>query len=74
MLGDSMRFPSSVGATVLKILAGIGIAVVTVSMILFFNDILEDASPSVFLQAMVAGAIIVMMAFLSKKVFSEWTE
>ncbi|WP_100183225.1 hypothetical protein [Candidatus Nitrosotenuis aquarius] len=53
----------------MKLLVGAGIVIITIALILFFNDMLSPHSPSVYLQLAVAGVVVMVMSFLAIKVF-----
>ncbi|TBR08520.1 MAG: hypothetical protein EPO62_06475 [Candidatus Nitrosotenuis sp.] len=53
----------------MKLLVGAGIVIITISLMLFFNDMISPHSPSVYLQLAVAGVIVMVMSFLTIKVF-----
>ncbi len=55
--------------SVMKLLVGAGIVIITIALILFFNDMLSPHSPSVYLQLAVAGVVVMVMSFLAIKVF-----
>lgn len=55
--------------SVMKLLVGAGIVIITIALILFFNDMISPHSPSVYLQLAVAGAVVMVMSFLAIKVF-----
>jgi len=66
------RSPNRSSGTVLsimKLLVGAGIVIITISLILFFNDMIAPHSPSVYLQLAVAGVTVMVMSFLAIKVF-----
>ena len=67
MYSRSPSYSDTVGL-VLKVLVGLGIIIVTISMILVFADALSFAN-SVFLQLMVAGGVVMSMAFLALRIF-----
>lgn len=54
---------------VMKLLVGSGIVIVTIALVLFFNDMIAPHSPSVYLQLAVAGVVVMVMSFLSIKIF-----
>jgi len=51
------------------LLLAFGIVIVTIGMILLFSDALARHSASPYLQLTVAGAIVLVMSFLSIKIF-----
>ena len=55
--------------SVMKLLVGAGIVIITISLILFFNDMISPHSPSVYLQLAVSGVVVMVMSFLAIKVF-----
>lgn len=55
--------------SVMKLLVGAGIVIITIALILFFNDMISPHSPSVYLQLAVTGAVVMVMSFLAIKVF-----
>ncbi len=66
------RRPNRISGTILsvmKLLVGAGIVIITIALILFFNDMISPHSPSVYLQLAVAGAVVMVMSFLAIKVF-----
>lgn len=54
---------------VMKLLVGSGIVIITIALVMFFNDMIAPHSPSVYLQLAVAGVVVMVMSFLSIKVF-----
>lgn len=54
---------------VMKILVGVGIIMVTIALVLFFNDTIAPHSSSVYLQLAVAGVVVMTMSLLSIKIF-----
>lgn len=54
---------------VMKLLVGAGIIIVTIALIMFFNETIAPHSPSIYLQLAVAGVIMMVMSFLSIKIF-----
>lgn len=54
---------------VMKLLVGAGIIIVTIALIMFFNDMIAPHSPSIYLQLAVAGVLVMVMSFLSIKIF-----
>lgn len=66
------RRPNRISGTILsvmKLLVGVGIVIITIALILFFNDMISPHTPSVYLQLAVAGAVVMVMSFLAIKVF-----
>ncbi len=66
------RRPNRISGTiqsVMKLLVGAGIVIITIALILFFNDMISPHTPSVYLQLAVAGAVVMVMSFLAIKVF-----
>lgn len=66
------RRPNRISGTILsvmKLLVGAGIVIITIALILFFNDMISPHTPSVYLQLAVAGAVVMVMSFLAIKVF-----
>lgn len=54
---------------VMKLLVVSGTVIITITLVLFFNDMIAPHSPSVYLQLAVAGVIVMVMSFLSIKIF-----
>jgi len=53
----------------MKLLVVSGTVIITITLVLFFNDMIAPHSPSVYLQLAVAGVIVMVMSFLSIKIF-----
>lgn len=64
----SDRFPDTL-ASILKILIGVGIVAITISLVLLFINAIGQASPYWELQLAAAGCVIMVMAFLSLRIF-----
>jgi len=55
---------------IIKALVILGIVIVTISVILFLGNVVPKHPHSGYVQAMIAGAVIILMALVSKKIFS----
>ncbi|HJT10430.1 MAG TPA: hypothetical protein VJ771_06580 [Candidatus Nitrosotalea sp.] len=69
MYSNSRRYNAGQIGTVLKILAGVGLGIITIALMLFFNQVLSEASLSVYLQLVVDGCVIFIMSLLSLRIF-----
>ena len=52
-----------------KSLIGLGIIVIAVSLMLYLAGIVAEASGSIYTQLAVVGMVILVFAFLAKKIF-----
>ncbi|MDE1764936.1 MAG: hypothetical protein KGI27_01545 [Thaumarchaeota archaeon] len=69
MYSSSSRHNSGQIGTILKVLMGFGILLITVALVLFFNQILSTVFPSFYLQLAIIGIIVMVMSFLSLRIF-----
>ena len=69
MFLGNYRSPYSSVGTILKVLIGVAILVITVALILVFTNALNSIAPLWELKLAVAGAVILVFAFLSLKIF-----
>lgn len=72
MFGGTYRYPQSLIGTILKVLIGVALLIITVALVLLFTHALNNVTPMWELQLAVAGGVILVMTFLSLRIFERF--